>query len=72
MNKKIIYIFIIALLILFVVFFTWYFMRDAPVVTHPDTSQGTLDFTPYPYECFDLQTNAPLNGGQMTIEIQSR
>ena len=24
------------------------------------------------YECFDLQTNAPLNGGQMTIEIQSR
>lgn len=50
MNKKIIYIFIIALLILFVVFFTWYFMRDAPVVTHPDTSQGTLDFTPYPDE----------------------
>ena len=152
MNKRIIYIFMIVLLILFVMFFTWYFMRDAPAVTNPDTTQGVLDFTPYPdeamitipttnglkmqansyeqvvdfynpasnpcymkislylsdgtkiyqsenlmpseritnitlleplqkglykncrivYECFDLQTNAPLNGGQMTIEIQSR
>ncbi len=152
MNKKIICIVLIVLLILFAVFLIWYFMRDAPAVPKPDSTQGILDFVPYPddamitipttnglkmqankyeqvvdfynpesnpcyikislylsdgtkiyqsenlmpseritniqlleplqkglysncrivYECFDLKTNAPLNGGQMLIEIQSR